>query len=118
MFIFPLLVLPSPPSFLPSPRIITHTHTHIYAQGGSSGWENDTDKPNKSSLASSSKVLERMDVFTKFHDEDKVQTSQGTTISLFSWLLIVVLLVSETYQAFFTNTTKGWCVCVYVYLYV
>ena len=41
-----------------------------------------------------------MDVFTKFHDEDKVQTSRGATMALFSWLLVLVLFCSEAYEAF------------------
>lgn len=46
------------------------------------------------------KVLERMDVFTKFHDEDKIQTSRGASMALFSWVLVLVLLCSEAYEAF------------------
>ncbi len=43
-------------------------------------------------------VLERMDVFTKIHDEDKVQTSRGATMALFSWFLVLVLVFSESYE--------------------
>ena len=52
-------------------------------------------------------VLERMDVFTKFHDEDKVQTSRGSTISLLSWVLVLVLFCSEAFEAFFVSK-EGW----------
>lgn len=39
-----------------------------------------------------------MDVFTKIHDEDKVQTSRGATMALFSWFLVLVLVFSESYE--------------------
>ncbi|TFJ83594.1 hypothetical protein NSK_004699 [Nannochloropsis salina CCMP1776] len=61
-------------------------------------WGADADKP-KAPIASA-KVLERMDVFTKFHDEDKIQTSRGASMALFSWVLVLVLLCSEAYEAF------------------
>lgn len=70
---------------------------------GAGAWGQDTDKP-KAPMASA-KVLERMDVFTKFHDEDKVQTSRGATMALFSWILVLVLVCSETYE-FMTAPTK------------
>jgi len=90
-------------------------------------WGQDTDKP-KTSMASAKvrtqtssllylfyyfpppslppltpplpilQVLERMDVFTKFHDEDKVQTSRGATMALLSWFLVLVLFCSESYE--------------------
>jgi hypothetical protein len=48
-----------------------------------------------------------MDVFTKFHDEDKVQTSRGATMALFSWFLVLVLFCSESYEFLVSKKEKG-----------
>lgn len=43
----------------------------------------------------------------------QVHTSSGATMSVLSWLLVIILVLSETREAFFTSTTKYVHACMW-----
>lgn len=44
------------------------------------------------------KKLKKLDAYAKVQDDFKIKTASGGTVSVIAWVLIVLLLVSETYQ--------------------
>jgi endoplasmic reticulum-Golgi intermediate compartment protein 3 len=65
-------------------------------------YEDEDSSPDVSSSRSKSKkiTLESFDLYTKVVQEDKVQTSSGGSVSLFTFVVCVILVLSELVRYF------------------
>lgn len=65
----------------------------VWSSIGSGGWDAHVNDPGR-----------LMIIF--LNPPPQVHTSSGATMSLLSWLLVLLLVLSETREAFFAPTTK------------